>query len=52
MGYNGLKRQVEQFKKASQNLTVPADYSFQDAKEEQYILYKREETKEKKGEIR
>lgn len=52
MGYNRLKRQVEQFKKASQNLTVPADYSFQDAKEEQYILYKREETKEKKGEIR
>ena len=52
MGYNRLKRQVEQFKKASQNLTVPVEYSFEDAKEEQYILYKREGTEPKKGEIR
>ena len=51
MGYNKLKRQVEQFEKASENLTVPADYSFQDASEEQYILYKRE-TNEKEGNMR
>lgn len=40
MGYNRLKRQVERFKKATLNLTVPSEYSFQDANE-QYILYQR-----------
>lgn len=51
MGYNRLKRQVEQFKKASVNLTVPADYKFQDAMtNDQYILYERnEEEKEIKN---
>ncbi|MDO5555547.1 MAG: hypothetical protein Q4G09_02515 [Clostridia bacterium] len=52
MGYNRLKRQVEQFKKATVNLTVPAEYSFQDAmKYPQYTLYKREEKQTKNGEI-
>lgn len=39
MGYNRLKKQVERFKKATLNLTVP--YSFEDAIDEQYILYQR-----------
>jgi len=42
MGYNRLKKQVERFKKATSNLTVPNIYGFQDAMEyEQHILYKR-----------
>lgn len=42
MGYNRLKKQVERFKKATSNLTVPPEYSFQDAMtKEQYILYQR-----------
>lgn len=41
MGYNRLKTQVEEFKKATSKLTVPAEYSFQDAASEQYILYQR-----------
>lgn len=42
MGYNRLKKQVERFKEATSNLTVPSEYSFQDAMtNEQYILYKR-----------
>ena len=44
MGYNRLKRQVERFKKATSNLTVPSEYSFQDAMtNEQHILYQREQ---------
>ncbi|MEG1009344.1 MAG: hypothetical protein RSF67_06000 [Clostridia bacterium] len=44
MGYNRLKRQVERFEKSTKNLTVPAEYSFQDAMtKEQYILYERKE---------
>ena len=50
MGYNRLKRQVEQFKKATSNLTVPAEYKFQDAMtDEQYILYEREEKQIENG---
>ncbi len=42
MGYNRLKRQVEQFKRATSKLTVPAEYKFQDAMtNDQYILYER-----------
>ena len=42
MGYNRLKRQVERFERATSNLTVPAEYSFQDAiNYEQHILYQR-----------
>lgn len=42
MGYNRLKKQVERFKKATANLTVPLKYSFQDAMtNDQYILYER-----------
>lgn len=42
MGYNRLKKQVERFKKATSNLTVPSEYKFQDAMtDEQYILYQR-----------
>lgn len=54
MGYNRLKRQVEQFKKASVNLTVPTEYQFQDAMtNDQYILYekKAEEKQIKNGGI-
>lgn len=43
MGYNRLKRNVEQFEKATKLLTAPAEYHFEDANQEQYILYKREE---------
>ena len=42
MGYNRLKKQVERFKMATSKLTVPSEYSFEDAMYEQYILYKRE----------
>jgi len=44
MGFNKLKKQVERFKKATMNLTVPEEYSFQDAMDnDQYILYQRDE---------
>ena len=50
MGYNRLKRQVERFKKATSNLTVPSEYNFQDAmKNEQYILYQREQEQIENG---
>lgn len=45
--YNKLKKQVEEFKKASSNLEVPVEYGFEDAKSEQYILYKRKERSQK-----
>lgn len=42
MGYNRLKKQVEKYKKATSNLTVPSEYSFQDAMgNDQHILYER-----------
>ena len=42
IGYNKLKKQVEMFKRETDNLTVPAEYGFFDAmKAEQYILYYR-----------
>lgn len=44
MGYNRLKRQIERFKKATNNLSVPAEYSFQDAMtHEQHVLYERKD---------
>lgn len=43
MGYNRLKRNVEQFEEATKLLTAPAEYSFEDANKGQYILYKRDE---------
>lgn len=50
MGYNRLKRQVEQFKKATSKLTVPPEYKFQDAMtNEQYILYERKEEQKENG---
>ncbi len=50
MGYNRLKRQVERFKKATSNLTVPSEYEFRDAmKKEQYILYQREQKQIENG---
>ena len=50
MGYNRLKKQVERFKKATSNLTVPSEYSFKDAMtNEQYILYRREKKHIEKG---
>ena len=42
MGYNRLKKQVEKFKKATSLLKVPEQYSFEDAGEEQYVLYSRD----------
>lgn len=39
---NRLRQQIIRFKKATSNLTVPAEYRFEDASEEQYILYQRE----------
>ena len=47
MGYNRLKRNVEQFEEATELLTVPAEYSFEDAAKQQFVLYKREEQKDK-----
>ena len=41
MGYNKLKRNVEQFEKASKALSVPIDYAFEDAQAVQYVLYRR-----------
>lgn len=49
MGYNRLKKQVERFKKATSNLTVPAEYNFKDAMEGQYILYQREQMQKNGG---
>ena len=40
MGYNKFKNLVENYKKATSNLTVPSKYGFEDAEREQYILYK------------
>lgn len=45
-GYNRLKRQVERFRKVSNNLTVPSEYNFQDANKAQHILYERKEQSE------
>lgn len=43
-GYNKLKKQVERFERATQKLSVPAEYSFYDAmRHDQYILYKAED---------
>ncbi len=39
MGYNRLKAQVENFKKAKHNLDVPSEYCFRDTETNQYILY-------------
>ena len=41
MRFNRLKRQVEQFEKATELLKVPAEYSFNDALEAQHVLYRR-----------
>lgn len=50
MGYNRLKKQVERFKKETSNLTVPSEYQFEDAMDnEQYILYQREEKQIENG---
>ncbi|MCI8640658.1 MAG: hypothetical protein HFJ59_02125 [Clostridia bacterium] len=50
MGYNRLKKQVERFKKATSNLTVPSEYSFQDAmNNQQYVLYQRIEKEIENG---
>ena len=46
MGYNRLKRNVEEFERATKLLTVPIEYGFQDASQDQYILYKRDERKQ------
>lgn len=43
MGYNRLKRQVERFKEATSNLSVPVEYGFQDAASDQRVLYRRQE---------
>lgn len=50
IGHNKLNDQVRRFRIATKNLTVPAEYRFEDAKDEQYILYQREE-REKEIEI-
>ena len=49
MGYNRLKAQCERFKKATRNLSVPSEYSFEDAKSEQHVLYDRKEELKKGG---
>ena len=48
MGYNRLKRNVKEFcEVATENLTVPAEYCFEDAAYKQYVLYVNEIAKEK-----
>ena len=47
MGYNRLKRNVKQFEQATELLTVPSEYMFEDAGKTQYVLYKRDDKKEK-----
>ena len=42
-GYNRLKSQCERFKYATHNLSVPIEFSFIDARDQQRILYKRQE---------
>lgn len=52
MGYNKLKKQTTALTKATELLTVPMEYSFEDAEEEQYIFYKRtEDTKTKEDSL-
>lgn len=51
MGYNRLKRQVLNLKKSSLNLFVPNKYAFQDALNEQYVLYKKTDKEEKQKEL-
>ena len=46
MGYNRLKRNVEKFEEATELLSVPIEYDFQDAGKKQHILYKRDNGKE------
>ena len=43
MGYNRLKRNIRQFEEATELLTVPVEYGFEDAKQGQRVLYRREE---------
>lgn len=42
MGYNRLKRNVEQFEKATELLTVPSEYNLVDVSVKQYVLYKKD----------
>ena len=54
--YNRLRRQIQRYKRATENLEVPFKYDFEDAvRSRQYILYdraqrEREEKREKEGE--
>ncbi len=43
MGYNRLKRNVMQFEEATELLTVPVEYGFEDARQGQRVLYRRKE---------
>ncbi|MEG1499840.1 MAG: leucine-rich repeat domain-containing protein, partial [Clostridia bacterium] len=42
MGCNRLKLQCDELEKETNNLPVPSEYSFEDAEQEQHILYDRE----------
>ena len=46
MGYNRLKRNVEQLENATKTLAVPEEYGFEDAQSRQYVLYKRKQRTE------
>lgn len=50
MGFNRLKRQCDGFKKETNNLKVPIEYSFLDALDEQRVLYERQEPVKKSEE--
>lgn len=41
MGYNRLKKQCEMYKSAKKNLQIPEEYGFDDAKQEQKVLYEK-----------
>lgn len=47
--YNRLKKQCEEYEKLTEHLTVPAEYSFEDAKDAQFVLYRREDALKNKS---
>lgn len=47
--YNRLKKQCEEYEKLTEHLTVPAEYSFEDAQDAQFVLYRREDALKNKS---
>lgn len=47
--FNRLKKQCEEYERLTEHLTVPAEYSFEDAKDAQFVLYRREDALKNKS---